>query len=153
MSNISVGSPETNAAVEPWSIAERSRSADITKQGSVMSADRERSAIDQGSTAAFVSGDPTEMFDITRPFYSSFAPQGRFFTGARPAGINTSSFTYDAAGNAIPWDTNGDVTAATGFNRSAQRTIAVPLERYLFAGRGNFEFTEGHSAFFEGTYA
>src|SRR4249919_3641966 len=124
-----------------------------TKQGSVMSADRERSAIDQGSTAAFVSGDPTEMFDITRPFYSSFAPQGRFFTGVRPAGINTSSFTYDAAGNAIPWDTNGDVTAATGFNRSAQRTIAVPLERYLFAGRGNFEFTEGHSAFFEGTYA
>ena len=43
--------------------------------------------------------------------------------------------------------------AATGFNRSAFRTIAVPLERYLFAGRGSFEFTEGHGAFFEGTYA
>ncbi|HUQ11879.1 MAG TPA: TonB-dependent receptor, partial [Steroidobacteraceae bacterium] len=42
---------------------------------------------------------------------------------------------------------------ATGFNRSAFRTIAVPVERYLFAGRGSFEFTENHSAFFEGTYA
>jgi|KBSMisStaDraftv2_1062788.scaffolds.fasta_scaffold27646_1 outer membrane receptor protein involved in Fe transport len=124
-----------------------------TKQGSVMSADRERSAVDQASTGAFVSGDPTELFDITRPFYSSFAPQGRFFTTNRPAGINTGSFTYDAAGNVIRWDTNGATSAATGFNRSAQRTIAVPLERYLFAGRGNFEFTEGHSAFFEGTYA
>jgi YD repeat-containing protein len=93
------------------------------------------------------------LFDITRPFYSSFAPQGRFFTTNRPAGINTGSFTYDAAGNVIRWDTNGATTAATGFNRSARRTIAVPLERYLFAGRGNFEFTEGHSAFFEGTYA
>jgi outer membrane receptor protein involved in Fe transport len=49
---------------------------------------------------------------------------------------------------------NGSPTAAaTGFNRSAFRTIAVPLERYLFAGRGSFEYTEGHGAFFEGTYA
>ncbi len=120
-----------------------------TKQGSVMSADRERSAIDQISTGAAFTGAPEEMFDITRPFYSSFAPQGRFFTANGPgAGI-----TYDQAGNVIPWDTNGDVTAATGYNRSAVRTIAVPLERYLFAGRGSFEFTEGHSAFFEGTYA
>ena len=44
-------------------------------------------------------------------------------------------------------------TAATGFNRSAFRTIAVPVERYLFAGRGSFEFAENHAAFFEGTYA
>lgn len=122
-----------------------------TKQGSVLSADRERSAIDQISTGAALSGEADEMFDITRPFYSSIAPQGRFFTTVRP--VAASSFTYDAAGNVIPWDTNGDVTAATGFNRSAYRTIAVPIERYLFAGRGSFEFTEGHSAFFEGTYA
>ena len=91
------------------------------------------------------------MFDITRPFYSSFAPQGRFFTanGRRPPASPTMP-----AGNVIPWTTNGNATAAaTGFNRSALRTIAVPIERYLFAGRGSFEFTEGHGAFFEGTYA
>jgi outer membrane receptor protein involved in Fe transport len=120
-----------------------------TKQGAVYSRDRSRSAIDQASTGAAISGDPAELFDITRPFYSGFAPQGRFFTGnGDPNGI-----TYDANGNVIPWDQNGEATAATGFNRSAFRTIAVPVERYLFAGRGNFEFTEHHSAFFEGTYA
>jgi outer membrane receptor protein involved in Fe transport len=125
-----------------------------TKQGAVYSRDRERSAVDQVSTGAGVTGDPEQLFDITRPFYSSFAPQGRFFTANNPAGITTSSFTYDAAGNVIPWSTNGTATlAATGYNRSALRTIAVPVERYLFAGRGSFEFTENHNAFFEGTYA
>jgi iron complex outermembrane recepter protein len=120
-----------------------------TKQGAVYSRDRPRSAIDQVSTGAGVTGDPAELFDITRPFYSSFAPQGRFFTGnGDPGGI-----TYDANGNVIPWDTNGTTTAATGFNRSAFRTIAVPVERYLFAARGSFDFTENHAAFFEGTYA
>jgi iron complex outermembrane recepter protein len=121
-----------------------------TKQGSVLSADRERSAVDQISTGAAITGAAEDMFDITRPFYSSFAPQGRFFTANGPA----AGITYDQAGNVIPWSTNGNATqAATGFNRSSLRTIAVPIERYLFAGRGSFEFTEGHSAFFEGTYA
>ena len=121
-----------------------------TKQGSVLSSDRERSAIDQISTGAAITGAAEDMFDITRPFYSSFAPQGRFFTANGPA----AGITYDQAGNVIPWSTNGSATLApTGFNRSALRTIAVPIERYLFAGRGSFEFTEGHSAFFEGTYA
>lgn len=124
-----------------------------TKQGAVYSRDRERSAVDQISTGAGVSGDPSEIFDITRPFFSSYAPQGRFYTANSPAGIDTSSFTYDANGNVIRWDSNGDTSAATGFNRSALRTIAVPVERYLFAGRGSFEFTENHSAFLEGTYA
>jgi len=120
-----------------------------TKQGGVFSRDRSRSAIDQVSTGAGVTGDPEELFDITRPFYSGFAPQGRFFTGnGDPNGI-----TYDTAGNVIPWDTNGAVTAATGFNRSAFRTIAVPVERYLFTGRGSFDFVENHGLFFEGTYA
>jgi iron complex outermembrane receptor protein len=120
-----------------------------TKQGAVYSRDRERSAIDQASTGAAVSGDPAELFDITRPFYSSFAPQGRFFTGNG----DENGITYDASGNVIPWDTNGEVTAATGFNRSAFRTIAVPVERYLFAGRGSYDFADEHGLFFEGTYA
>ena len=58
-----------------------------------MSRDRERSAIDQVSTGAGVTGDPTELFDITRPFYSSFAPQGRFFTGMA---ASRTGITYDA---------------------------------------------------------
>ena len=123
-----------------------------SKQGQVMSRDRPRSAVDQASTGAAVSGDPTQLFDVTRPFYSSFAPSGRFFVDGSPPGITTSSFTLDANGNPVPWDTNGTNTAATGFNRSQYRTIAVPVERYLFAGRGSFEIADNHSAFFEGTY-
>jgi outer membrane receptor protein involved in Fe transport len=81
-----------------------------TRQGAVYSRDRERSAIDQASVGAAISGDPAELFDIQRPFYSSYAPQGRFLTANGPeAGI-----TYDAQGNVIPWDTNGATTAATG---------------------------------------
>lgn len=119
-----------------------------TDQGAVYSRDRNRSAVDQLSLA-YLTGDPADMFTPYRPFYSSYAPQGRFITTNGPAG----GITYDASGNVIPWDTNGDVTAATGFNRSAFRTIAVPIERYLFAGRGSYEFVDGHRAFFEGTYA
>jgi hypothetical protein len=93
------------------------------------------------------TGDPKDAFTPQRPFYSSFAPQGRFFT-------DTGTFTYDRAGNVIPWSTNGSAAlAATGFNRSELRTIAVPTERYLFATNGNYAFNENHSAFFEGTYA
>ncbi|HET7811197.1 MAG TPA: TonB-dependent receptor [Steroidobacteraceae bacterium] len=127
-----------------------------TKQGEVRSVDRKRSAVDQISTGAGVTGDPAQLFDVTRPFYSSFAPQGRFFTNTLPAGVDPNtydSFSYDANGNVIPWDTNGEAGAATGFNRSQFRTIAVPVERYLFAGRGSFDFTENHGVFFEGTYA
>jgi outer membrane receptor protein involved in Fe transport len=123
--------------------------AGYTKQGAVMTRDRERSAVDQISVGAAFTGLPEDMFTPSVPFYSSFAPQGRFFTANGPgAGI-----TYDEAGNVIPWDTNGAAGQATGFNRSHYRTIAVPVERYLFAGRGSFEFVENHGAFFEGTYA
>ncbi len=117
-----------------------------TKQGAVNSRDRARSAIDQFSLGAGFTGDPADFFTPVRPFYSGFAPQGRFLTAG-------ADITYDEAGNIIPWDTNGDDGAATGFNRSEFRTIAVPVERYLFAGRGNFEYSDNHSAFFEGTYA
>jgi outer membrane receptor protein involved in Fe transport len=121
-----------------------------SKQGAVMSKDRPGlgAAVDQTSTGASITGDINDLFKVTSPFYSSFAPQGRFF---RPDG---SSFTYDKTGKVIPWSTNGSATlAATGFNRSEYRTIAVPTERYLFATNGNYAFNENHSAFFEGTYA
>ncbi|WP_395406164.1 TonB-dependent receptor plug domain-containing protein [Pseudoduganella sp. UC29_106] len=113
-----------------------------TKQGAVYSRDRERSAVDQTW-----SGNTDDFFEIRRPFYSSFAPQGRFFT-------DTGSYTYDRSGNPIPWSTNGNNgVGATGFNRSDFRTIAVPTDRYLFALNGNLQLSEKHSAYFEGTYA
>jgi len=121
-----------------------------SKQGAVMSKDRPGlgAAVDQYSQGDF-DGDASTLFQPMKPFYSSFAPQGRFFTTA-----NGGNFTYDKAGNVIPWSTNGSATlAATGYNRSEFRTIAVPTERYLFATNGNLALSDKHNAFFEGTYA
>lgn len=118
-----------------------------SKQGAVYSADRSFSAVDQISTGAAITGEAGDMFSATRPFYSSYAPQGRFFH-------DTGSYTYDANGNPRAWSTNGSATLApAGFNRSAYRSIAIPTERYLFAGTGDYQFAPDHQFFFEGTYA
>ncbi|WP_196490056.1 TonB-dependent receptor domain-containing protein [Erythrobacter donghaensis] len=39
-----------------------------------------------------------------------------------------------------------------GFNRQNFRTLAVPVERYLFAARGTYEVTDDVNFFFEGTF-
>jgi iron complex outermembrane receptor protein len=118
-----------------------------SRQGAVFSRDRDISAVDQISTGVGVTGEAADLLSVTRPFYSSYAPQGRFFH-------DTGSYTYDASGNPIPWSTNGNATtAATGFNRSAFRAIAVPTERYLLAASGNLALSENHNVFFEGNYA
>jgi outer membrane receptor protein involved in Fe transport len=117
-------------------------------QGAVFSADRSRSAVDQFSRAVAVTGDPADFFTPVRPFFSSFAPQGRFF---RP---NGTSYTFDADGNPVPWSTNGSPTLeAQGFNRTAFRTIAIPTERYIAAATGEYEIVDNHSAFVELNYA
>jgi len=123
-----------------------------SRQGAVMSKDRSQTAIDQVDLG-LLTGDPADFFTAQRPFFSSFAPQGRFFF---EPGISTASRTFDAQGNLIPFSTNGplgDGVGATGFNRTQFRTIAVPTERFLFASKGSYEFAPDHRAFFEGTYA
>jgi outer membrane receptor protein involved in Fe transport len=117
-----------------------------SRQGQVWSKDRDISAVDQNSKM-ISTGDPADAFIGTKPFYSSYAPQGRFFH-------DTGSYTYDKAGNPIPFSTNGSATSpATGFNRSQYRSIAVPVERYLFATNGELKINEKTRAFMEGTYA
>ena len=129
-----------------------------SQQGAVYSRDRDFAAIDQASTGAFVTGDVADIFKITRPFYSSFAPQGRFFyspgfdaDGARI----TRNFTYNASGQEIPFSTNGGAggVGATGYNRSAVRTIAIPTDRLMLASKGEFNLNDSHSVFFEANYA
>lgn len=123
-----------------------------TKQGAVYSKDRAGNEIDNISTAA-LTGSVQDLFNMTAPFYSSFAPQGRVFLA--PGATPNPSVTFDANGNVIPFSTNGpagDGVGATGFNRQEFRTIAVPTQRYLFAAKGDYEFAPSHRAFLEGTY-
>lgn len=130
-----------------------------SQQGAVYSRDRDFAAVDQASLGAFVTGEVADIFKIQRPFYSSFAPQGRFFysPGLNPNGTRiTRNFTYNAAGQEIPFSTNGpaaDGVGATGYNRSAVRTIAIPTDRLMLASKGEFNLNESHSVFFEANYA
>lgn len=124
-----------------------------SQQGAVYSRDRDFAAVDQYSKALAVTGDPNDLFTPTRPFYSSFAPQGRFFYNDGTANRN---FTYNAAGQQIPFSTNGpagDGVGATGYNRSAIRTIAIPTDRLMLASKGEFNLNDSHTVFFEANYA
>ena len=126
----------------------------VTQQGAVYSKDRANSAVDGFSEALGFSGDPADIFKNHTPFFSSFAPQGRFFYTSA-AGTKTSR-TLDANGNVIPFSTNGpagDGVGATGYNRNAVRTIAVPTNRLLFAANGDHQVSDAATIYFEGTYS
>lgn len=117
-------------------------------QGSVYSRDRDRSAVDQLSGIYFEAdpaANPNSIFGPVRPFFSSFPPQGRFDAGDTRFTFSPDNTLQDS------FSTHG--VGANGFNRSGQRTIAIPTERYLFASNGSYELSEKHSFFFEGTYA
>ncbi|NVK24313.1 MAG: TonB-dependent receptor [Gammaproteobacteria bacterium] len=118
-----------------------------TKQGAVFSKDREKSAVDQFGSIYF-TGELDDIFNAERPFYSSYPPQGRFDAG-------DTRYTYNSSNQLqAGFSTNGNGTIGPdGFNRSAYRTIAIPTERYLFASKGQYELSDDHSVFFEGTYA
>src|SRR5471032_680063 len=116
-----------------------------SKQGQVASRDRAISANDQVSKLT-QTGEASDAFIPVRSL-SGFAPQGHFFH-------DTGDYTYDRAGNVIPWDQNGTKGGApTGFNRSDYRLIAVPTERFLLATTGNLYINDKTSAFFEGNFA
>jgi iron complex outermembrane recepter protein len=126
----------------------------VSKQEAVYSRDRDFVNTDQ-IDRSLLTGNPDDIFSVQRPFFSSFAPQGRVFFGG-------GDRTFDSAGNLIPFSTNGadtngdgfgDGPGATGFDRNKHRTIAVPTDRNLFAALGEYEWSKGHSAYFEGNYA
>jgi len=122
--------------------------AGYTKQGAVFSRNRSNlgADIDQISCVYVNCGDD-QIFEAYAPYYSSFAPQGRFFAGDQ-------QFTFDRNNNLLTgFDTNGDTRPADGFNRSAYRTIAVPTERYLLALNANYEVSDSINLFVEGNYA
>jgi outer membrane receptor protein involved in Fe transport len=132
-----------------------------TKEGAVFSRGRKRSAVDQFSTGAGVTGDPADFFNVTQPFFSGFNPRGTLFIRPAVAGFGGAAAipaltrTYDPiTGELVTASTNGSATRTpTGFNRSAFRTIAIPTERYLLATRANYEISPAVNAFLEGTYA
>lgn len=118
------------------------------------------------------NGDYSRLFEAYRPFYSSFVPGGTITFGSTsriigPGGtlipVNTNGLVHNSDGvsatvRPCPAVTDTDfchptLENATGFNRSAFRTIAIPVERYLLAFRGNYAITDHINATLEGNFA
>lgn len=83
------------------------------------------------------------------PNRSSFAQQGLFSTdgGSFATGPNTFTFNPD---NTLK---NYQGANIDGYNRAADRYLAVPVERYLAAGSGFYEFSDALTVYAEGQYA
>ena len=126
-----------------------------SKEEGLLSNQRKNTQIDALSSVYFGG----EWGVDTEPFFSSFPPQGRFDVNG--TGSTGDDWTFDPNGNLQDcWTTNGPTCTATvgsgtgpnGFNRQDYRTLAVPVERYLFAAAGNYTLTDDVNFFFEGTF-
>ena len=101
-----------------------------------------------------------DLFTRQAPFFSSFPPQGRYST-------DNFTFTYDQNGQGALrncFNTNGGTAPAScgsfagqqigpdGFNRSAFRYLAVPVERFLIAGSARYEVSPSAEFFTEAQF-
>ena len=113
-----------------------------------------------------LTGNVADFGTSSAPFFSSGPPQGRFDVNGTASSADDFTFAQNGNGPLRPcFSANGGTAPATcgafagtsigpdGFNRQFFRTLAVPVERYLFATAGNYEITEGVNLFFEGTYS
>lgn len=127
-----------------------------SNESGLLSSERSNTRVDDFSKFR-LTNDPADFAVSIEPFQSSFPAQGRFTTGG-------NSFTFDRDGQLkTGFSTNGpDIDGdgfgdggpeADGFNRQQFRTIAVPVERYLFVARGHYDVNDDITAWFDGTYS
>ena len=114
-----------------------------SKEGTVFKKDRSTeagsSAIDS-SSLGLSTGRDEDLF-TPRTLLSGFAPGGRIYAGDQTFSYNTGSLVNCTGAN------------CGGFNRSDFRSLAVPVERYVAAGRANFEVSDAANLWLEGNYA
>jgi outer membrane receptor protein involved in Fe transport len=124
-----------------------------TNEKGLLSRQRKSTRVDDIAEITY-SYDPDDFGVERAPFLSSFPEQGRFVSGNRtftfsPDGVLQPCFTTNNA-----TCTAGGVTGTgpNGFNRQNFRTLAVPVQRYIFATRGTFEVAPSINVIAEGTY-
>lgn len=133
-----------------------------TNEGELLSRDRENTQVDDFDLFRLTL-DPNDFGTEFEPFFSGFTPQGSFDVNGTASAAD--DFTFAPDGTLRPcFNGNGGIAPATcgafagqqigpdGFNRQLFRTLAVPVERYLFAAVGDYEITDWLNVFFEGTY-
>ena len=113
-----------------------------TKQGAVLSRDRERSADRPDFDRRGHHGRRPRTCSTSR--VRSIRASRRRAASSRPIGRGLHGITYDAAGNVIPWSTNGSATAGrhglqslgVPHDRRADRALSVRRSRQLRVHRG-----------------
>ncbi|WP_245841850.1 TonB-dependent receptor domain-containing protein [Sphingomonas lenta] len=133
-----------------------------TREDGLLSRQRRNTLVDDLDTAFNLTGDPADYGVPTQPFFSGFAPQGRFTaggcnftfgpTGALERGFSANGGTISAGQAAACGVPAGTALPARGFNRQFFRTIAVPVERYLFAARARYDISDSLRFIGEATY-
>ncbi|WP_294196968.1 TonB-dependent receptor [uncultured Sphingomonas sp.] len=135
-----------------------------TKQGELLSRARANTAIDDSDKFINQTFDPADYGTSISPTFSGLPPQGVFTAGGCQFTFNPSTNAlergFSANGGPIS-ATNarncgvptGTVLPARGFNRQFYRTIAVPVERYLFASRAHYDISDSIRFIGEATYA
>lgn len=127
-----------------------------SRQGAVYLRDHKTEAgiADRDSISQVMLGG-ADLFTPQRPYYSSYAPQGRYFSDSTswtygPTGALQSCFTS----NALTCKGLGGTTGAgpNGFNRTAYRYLAIPVDRYTANLNASYDLSDGITAFLEGAY-
>lgn len=134
-----------------------------TNEGQLLSRQRKNTRVDDLDTFINITGDPADYGVPTEGRFSGLPPQGVFTSGG-------CQFTFNPGNNALErgFSQNGGTISGTqatrcavapgtalparGFNRQAFRTIAVPVQRYIFASRATYDLSDNIRFFGEGTY-
>ncbi|GGB29303.1 TonB-dependent receptor [Sphingomonas metalli] len=134
-----------------------------TNQGQLLSRQRPNTRVDDSDRFFNVTGDPADYGVPVEGTFSGIPPQGVFTaggcqftygpTGALERGFSANGGTISAAQSAACGVPAGTALPSRGFNRQNYRTIAVPVERYLFAARAHYDITDSIRFIGEGTYA
>lgn len=114
---------------------------EFQRQGLVKCADRYLCAED-----FFWGSPPTQLRGP--PAYSGVGAAAKFQAGTTGTFFTSRNGSYtDANGALIPF-----VTSIDGYNRNADRTLAIPTDRLMLAAQGEFAMGAGVSAFAEFNY-
>ncbi|WP_294173056.1 TonB-dependent receptor [uncultured Sphingomonas sp.] len=135
-----------------------------TKQGQLLSRQRRNTRIDDLDTFFNITGDPDDYGVPAEGRFSGLPPQGVFTAGGcqftfGPGNVLERGFSQNG-GTITPGQAAacgvapGTALDARGFNRQNFRTIAVPVERYLFAARMHYDLADDGVRFIgEATYS
>ncbi|MBN8832143.1 MAG: TonB-dependent receptor plug domain-containing protein [Sphingomonadales bacterium] len=100
-----------------------------------------------------------------QPYLSGYSPQGTYYTdnyawtyannglGALRPCASTNGGLCDLSGTPLAGSAlDGTRIGPDGFNRTAYRYLAVPVQRYLLSAMGHYDFNDNLTAFFEGSF-